>query len=77
MYTRRDLGRFALGGVALKTALGAAIDSPGSVQLGATTWSLRDMPRIPGKDNIDDLIKPLKSAGVTEVDLWSYNGEPA
>ena len=72
MYTRRDIGRIALGGVALSTAFGST-----GVRLGATTWSLRDLPRIPGKDNIDDLIKPLKSAGVDEIDLWSYNTEPA
>ena len=72
MYTRRDIGRIALGGIALSTAYGSS-----GVRLGATTWSLRDLPRIPGKDNIDDLVKPLKSAGVTEIDLWSYNAEPA
>jgi sugar phosphate isomerase/epimerase len=80
MYTRRDIGKLALGGMAL-TASAASGDSgigaAGGVRLGATTWSLRDLPRIPGKDNIDDLIKPLKSAGVTEIDLWSYSTEPA
>jgi sugar phosphate isomerase/epimerase len=77
MYSRRDIGRIALGGVALSTW--GASNEPGntSIRLGATTWSLRDLPRIPGKDNIDDLIQPLKSAGVTEIDLWSYNTEPA
>ena len=63
MYSRRDIGRIALGGVALGTVFGAS-----GVRLGATTWSLRDLPRVPGKDNIDDLIQPLKSAGVTEID---------
>jgi len=78
MYTRRDMGRIALGGAALSAAYGASGEAgnPG-VRLGATTWSLRDLPRIPGKDNIDDLIQPLKSAGVAEIDLWSYNTEPA
>jgi hypothetical protein len=65
MYTRRDIGKVALGGLALSgtalKAFGATNDSAaGGVRLGATTWSLRDLPRIPGKDNIDDLIKPLK-----------------
>jgi hypothetical protein len=87
MYTRRDVGRFALGGLALRTAtiVGPAASAFGAkgdagtsgVRLGATTWSLRELPRIPGKDNIDDLIKPLKTAAVTEIDLWSYNTEPA
>jgi len=82
MHTRRDIGKLALGGLALSglsttLAFAAKSDSAGSVRLGATTWSLRDLPRIPGKDNIDDLIKPLQSAGVSEIDLWSYNTEPA
>ena len=73
MYTRRDIGRIAIGGAAVSAAFGAA----GGIRLGATTWSLRDLPRVPGKDNIDDLVRPLKSAGVTEINLWSYNTEPA
>jgi hypothetical protein len=75
MYTRRDIGKIALGGIALSTAFGAGSET--GVRLGATTWSLRDLPRVPGKNNIPDLIQPLKSAGVTEIDLWSYNVEPA
>ncbi len=89
MYTRRDLGKFAvttlgataLAGLPRSLAFAATGDSANaantSVRLGATTWSLRDMARVPGQDNIDDIIKPLKSAGVTEIDLWSYNAEPA
>ena len=78
MYTRRDIGKLALGGITASLALGDTTQpNTGGVRLGATTWSLRDLPRIPGKDNIDDLIKPLQSAGVTEIDLWSYNTEPA
>lgn len=78
MYTRRDIGKLALGTTALVGLPVSAVFGAGDeVRLGATTWSLRDLPRIPGQDNIDDLIKPLKSAGVTEIDLWSYNTEPA
>jgi sugar phosphate isomerase/epimerase len=76
MYTRRDISKLALGGLTASIAFGGTNES-GGVRLGATTWSLRDLPRIPGKDNVDDLIKPLQSAGVSEIDLWSYNTEPA
>ena len=82
MYTRRDIGRLALG-----TAAAAALPASRlfavpeaavlSVRFGATTYSLRDLPRIPGKDNIADLIRPLQDAGVKSIDLWSYNAEPA
>jgi len=77
MYTRRDIGKLALGTTALAAFPVSKVFAADGVRLGATTWSLRDLPRIPGQDNIDDLIKPLKSAGVTEIDLWSYNTEPA
>jgi sugar phosphate isomerase/epimerase len=81
MYTRRELGRFAAatwGATTLSRAAFAAVSEPADgVHLGATTWSLRDLPRISGQDNVADLIGPLKSAGVTAIDLWSYNTEPA
>jgi len=82
MYTRRDIGKLALG-TAAAAALPASrlfavpVAAVESVRLGATTFSLRDLPRIPGKDNIADLIKPLQDAGVKSIDLWSYNAEPA
>jgi hypothetical protein len=82
MYTRRDFGRFALSATALaglpvSTAWGASPETASGVRLGATTYSLRDLRRIPGKDNVDDVIQALQFSGVTEVDLFSYNIEPA
>jgi sugar phosphate isomerase/epimerase len=82
MHTRRDIGRLALGTAAVAalpaSRLFAVPEAPvESVRLGATTYSLRDLPRVPGKDNIADLIKPLQDAGVKTIDLWSYNTEPA
>ncbi len=78
MYSRRDFGKMALVGLPVPMALGAASDAlPTGVRLGATTYSLRDLPRVPGKDNIDDLINALHTVGVREVDLFSYNTEPA
>lgn len=78
MHTRRDFGKFALGTAALSALpVSNLFGASDAVRLGATTWSLRDLPRVPGQDNVSDLIRPLKSAGVTEIDLWSYNAEPA
>lgn len=78
MITRRDFSKYAAGTAAFATLpVTKLFAADGSVRLGATTYSLRDLPRIPGEDNISDLIKPLKAAGVTEIDLWSYNAEPA
>ncbi|HVV45710.1 MAG TPA: hypothetical protein VHC72_10900, partial [Bryobacteraceae bacterium] len=82
MHTRREIGRLALGtaaAAALPVSRLFAVPEAAvlSVRLGATTYSLRDLPRIPGKDNVADLIKPLQDAGVKTIDLWSYNTEPA
>jgi sugar phosphate isomerase/epimerase len=72
------MGATVLSTLPKSAASAATTDSTvNGVRLGATTWSLRDLPRIPGQDNISDLIKPLKSAGIAEIDLWSYNAEPA
>ena len=77
MYTRREIGKLALGTTAFVGFPASKIFADEGVRVGATTWSLRDLPRVPGEDNISDLIKPLKSAGVSQIDLWSYNTEPA
>ena len=77
MYTRRDIAKLAIGTTALAGLPVSRLFGAESVRLGATTWSLRDLPRIPGEDNINDLIKPLTAAGIKEIDLWSYNTEPA
>ncbi len=83
MYTRREIGKLALGtsalvGLPASRLFGASTGTGAdAVRLGATTWSLRDLPRVPGQTNFADLIQPLKAAGVTEVDMWSYNVEPA
>lgn len=77
MHTRRDFGKLAFGAAALAGStlrLSARVSGP---RFGATTWSLRELTRIPGQDNVKDLIRPLKDAGVREIDLWSYNTEPA
>lgn len=76
MYSRRDFGKLALGTTA-SLAFAAKSETTGGVRLGATTYSLRDLRRVPGKDNIDDVIKALQFSGVTEVNLFSYNAEPA
>ena len=63
MHSRRDFGRLALAGLPLTaplTASAARIDSTvNGVRLGTITYSFRDLPRTPGKDNIDDLIKAI------------------
>ena len=60
MYSRRDFGKLALAGLPLSVALGAKVESTVSgVRIGATTFSLRELPRTPGKDAVDDVVRAL------------------
>jgi sugar phosphate isomerase/epimerase len=70
MLSRRDLGRLALVG------LPAMLRGAGSgVRVGASTESFHDFRRLPGRDNVDEIIRALKGADVTEIDLSSLNTE--
>jgi sugar phosphate isomerase/epimerase len=71
MLSRRDFGKLAIAGGALAKWGTAA----GAIHTGAATESFHDFPRTPGRDNVDDIIRALKSSGVTEIDLASVNTE--
>ncbi len=68
--SRREFGTLAL--AALPAASLAAADS---VRVGVATESFHDLPRTPGQDNVDDIIRALKASGATEIDLASVNTE--
>jgi sugar phosphate isomerase/epimerase len=71
MLSRRDVGKIAL--VGLPAMLRGAAGS--SVRVGASTESFHEFPRKPGRDNVDDVVAALRTAGVTEIDLASVNTE--
>jgi len=71
MLSRRDIAKIALGGVPLWLR-----GSPGAgLRVGVLTESFHDFPRQAGRDNVDEIIGALKSAGVNEIDLASANTE--
>lgn len=74
MISRRDFGKVTLAGIPMGAAWGA--DAAGSGRLGAATYSYRDLVRMPGQDNVDAVIKALRSASVREIELHSANTEP-
>ncbi len=56
----------------------ARIDSTvNSITLGTITYSFRDLPRAPGKNNVDDIVKAVSECGIGEIELYSPNIEPA
>lgn len=78
MHSRRDFVKLAMAGLPLSTALAAKIDSSvNGVRLGTITYSFRDFPRTPGKDNVDAIIKALQYCQIGEIELYSPNIEPA
>jgi sugar phosphate isomerase/epimerase len=72
MISRRDLGKAALAGIPLSVAWAGA-----EIRLGLATTSFRDLLRTPGRDNVADIVKAVRAAGVTEIELSSANTEPA
>jgi len=83
LYTRRDLGKIALTSLPVAMLAGtrlraAAISDAAAngVQLGASTYSFRDLPRTTGADNVDAVVKALQFAGVSQIELSSFDLEP-
>src|SRR5260370_39973485 len=82
MQSRRDFAKLAVAGLPLaslspKLAWGAKINSTvKGVRLGTITYSFRDLPRTPGKDNADAVIQALTECGIGEIELFSPNIEP-
>ena len=77
MYTRREFGKMAFAGLALPRIAGAAINPiVNGVRLGAQTYSFRELPRTPGGDAIDPVIKACVDCGIGEVELFAPQVEP-
>src|SRR5947209_539247 len=77
MYTRREFGRMALAGLAVPRFLDAATSAlVNGVRLGVQTYSFRDMPRTPGSDMVDPLIKAMLECELVECELWAPQLEP-
>ena len=76
MHTRRHFGTLIFSGLAA-AVYGAKINSTvKGVRLGTITYSFRDFPRTPGKDNVDAVIRALTECGIGEIELFSPNIEP-
>lgn len=77
MVSRRDFARLAAG-LPAWGALAAGLDSVvNGVRLGAVTYSFRDLPHTPGRDNVDAVIAALQYCGIGEIELFSPDIEPA
>jgi sugar phosphate isomerase/epimerase len=75
MYSRREFGMMALSSLALPAV--ARAQSVGGVRLGVQTYSFRELPRTPGGDAVDSVIKAMHDCGFTECELFAPQIEPA
>ena len=69
MYSRRDFGRLALGGVALSQAFGKLDSHVDGVLIGVQSYSFRDRP-------LDAAIKGMVDIGLSECELTQGHVEP-
>jgi len=77
VLSRREFGRILAAGVPLSAAAGSFRLSPSRVTFGVSTFSFRDLPRVTGRDNVDEVIRALQAVGATHVELAFANVEPA
>jgi sugar phosphate isomerase/epimerase len=75
MYSRREFGTMALSSLALPAL--ARAQAVAGVRLGVQTYSFRELPRAPGGDAVDSVIKAMKDCGFTECELFAPQIEPA
>jgi sugar phosphate isomerase/epimerase len=76
--SRRDFGRAVIAGVPLAAVMGSMrLSAAGPVALGVSTSSFRDLPRVTGRDNVDDVIRALQAVRATHIELAFANVEPA
>jgi len=75
MYSRREFGVMTLSSLAMPALLRAQTVS--GVRLGVQTYSFRELPRTPGGDMVDAVVKAMTDCGLTECELWAPQIEPA
>ncbi len=77
-YSRRDFGRLVMAGLPTATLLKpGALRAASRTVVGLSGASVRDLRRIPGRDNLSDVIGVLRAVGVTSFELALANVEPA
>jgi sugar phosphate isomerase/epimerase len=76
--SRREFGKIVVAGVPFTVLAGStSLAATSPVALGVSTSSFRDLPRITGRDNVDDVIRALQTVRATRIELALANVEPA
>ncbi|HEX9369090.1 MAG TPA: hypothetical protein VF921_20840 [Vicinamibacterales bacterium] len=77
VLSRREFAGALIAGLPLAAVMGSLRLSAAEVPVWVSTSSFRDLPRIQGRDNLDDVIRALQAVGATHVELALANLEPA
>lgn len=72
--SRRAFTRAILAGVPLAASFRTYA---AQVRVGVSTFSFRDFPRVPGRDNVDEVVRALRAVGATAIELSLQHVEPA
>jgi sugar phosphate isomerase/epimerase len=76
--SRREFGTLVIAGAPLAAAARpVSFGAAGPLTIGVTTSSFRELPRVTGRDNVDDIIAAIRAAGAAHVELALANVEPA
>lgn len=78
-FSRREFATIAVGALPVLTAglRGNRVSAEGALSIGMTTASLRELPRVTGKNNIDDVLAAIARVGARDVELALSDVEPA
>jgi sugar phosphate isomerase/epimerase len=75
--SRREFGGALVAGLPLAALLRPARVTAAEMPLGVSTSSFRDLPRVTGQDNLDDVIRALRAVRASHIELAFANLEPA
>ncbi|MEP6918481.1 MAG: hypothetical protein ABJC89_22765 [Acidobacteriota bacterium] len=75
--SRREFGGVLLVGLPFAAAMRPVQLSAAEAAVGVSTSGFRDLPRVPGRDNLNEVIQALQAVGATHVELALVNLEPA
>jgi len=76
VISRREFGRVVIAAAPIAWIARPMASGP-RCPIGVPTSAFNDLPRVTGRDNVDDVIRALKTAGVAHVELSLSNVEPA
>jgi len=77
MFSRREFGSALVAGLPIAAAVGPLRLQGSRAVVGVSTSSFHDLPRVTGRDNVDDVLRALQAVRATHIELAVANVEPA